>query len=174
MRIFKLYYDKDSEEQWINEMAMQGWALEKFCLGFYTFVPSKPGEYIYQIDLLESWAGYKDDFSTFMEELGVEVISQWYRWIYLRKAASGGKFELYTDMESKLRQYQRILHFFIVGAILEFLCLLLEINGALQLQEPLVWFLTLFIAFIFLVFMYSILKCRRKIQQLKHTFKRNN
>ena len=169
MRIFKIYYDKDSEEQWINEMAMQGWAFEKFSLGFYTFVPCKPGEYIYQIDLLDNWAGNTENFSSFMEELGVEIVSQWYRWVYLRKLASDGKFEMYTDTESKLKQYRRMLHFFTVGALLELLCLLVEINGAIQLQNPLYWVFSLLVALLMLVFIHVIFKCRGKIQQLKNS-----
>ncbi len=168
MRIFKLYYDKDSEEQWINEMAKQGWALEKFFLGYYTFVPCKPGEYIYQIDLLDSWTGDKQNFFSFMEEVGVEVVAQWYRWVYLRKQASEGRFELYTDTESKLRQYRRMLHFFLVGAFIETLCLFVEIKSIIQLQNLISWIFCLAIALLLFAFLHVAWKCGRKIQQLKN------
>ncbi len=167
MRIFKLYFDKDSEEKWINEMAAKGWAFEKFFLGFYTFVPCKPGEYLYQIDLLDNWVGDTENFSSFMEEVGVEVVSQWYRWVYLRKLASDGNFEMYTDTSSKIRQYQRIMNFFIVGAVLEALCLWTEINAVIHSQSPVFIGLTLFIALILFAFIHLIFKCRWKIQELK-------
>lgn len=167
MRIFKLYIDKDSEENWINDMVRKGWAFQSFFLGFYTFVPCKPGEYIYQIDLLDSWVGDKDNFSSFMEELGVEVICQWYRWVYLRKMASDGSFEMYTDASSKIRQYQRIMNFFMVGALLESLCLWVELRAFLEVKSPLFFFFCLLVAVILFAFISLIIKCRSKIQQLK-------
>ena len=48
---FRLYYDKDKEQDWLMEMVNRGWAVKKFFLGFYTFEPCEPGEYIYQIKL---------------------------------------------------------------------------------------------------------------------------
>ncbi|HHV12200.1 MAG TPA: DUF2812 domain-containing protein [Clostridiales bacterium] len=168
MTIFKLYFDKDAEEAWINDMSQKGWAFEKFFLGFYTFVPCKPGEYLYQIDLLESWAGDRDYFSNFMEELNIQVVSQWYRWVYLRKKASEGAFEMYTDPESKIRQYRRLMHFYIAGALLETWCLWLEFTAAIKLMAPTYWLFTLLVALMLLVFLRMIVKCNRKIQQLKN------
>ncbi len=51
---WKLYFDKDLEESWLNQLAQQGWGLTSFCLGRYTFEPIEPGEYIYRVDLLPS------------------------------------------------------------------------------------------------------------------------
>lgn len=45
---WKLYFDKDLEESWLNQLAQQGWGLTSFCLGRYTFEPIEPGEYIYR------------------------------------------------------------------------------------------------------------------------------
>lgn len=30
MKKFKLYFDKDKEEKWLNEMSLQGWAMREF------------------------------------------------------------------------------------------------------------------------------------------------
>ena len=49
---FKLTYDKDDEQDWLNAYCQQGWAMSSFFLGLVTFVRCQPGEYIYQIDLL--------------------------------------------------------------------------------------------------------------------------
>ena len=106
---FKLYYDKDEEEEWLKKMSLNGWAFKKFFLGFYTFEPCEPGEYNYQIDLLDNWNGNKADYASFMEDAGVEVISQWWRWVYLQKKTEDGPFEMYTDTESKIAQYKKII-----------------------------------------------------------------
>ena len=31
---FRLYFDKDAETKWLNEMAEQGWAMKSFFAGF--------------------------------------------------------------------------------------------------------------------------------------------
>ena len=41
---FRLYYDKDRETEWLNEMAADGWALKSFFAGFYKFEPCEKGE----------------------------------------------------------------------------------------------------------------------------------
>ena len=47
---FRLYFDKDKETAWLNEMSRRGWAMNGFFAGFYRFEKCDPGEYIYQID----------------------------------------------------------------------------------------------------------------------------
>lgn len=167
MKRFKLYYDKDEEQDWLQKMALDGWALKNFFLGVYTFVPCEPGEYIYQIDLLDNWSGDKNDFAAFMEDSGVEVVSQWYRWVYLRKKADDGPFEMYTDIESKIGQYNRIKKFFQVALIVEVICFFIEIIAAVNTGNPAFWFLTILIGSIVLAFLRVVWKCSWKIEQLK-------
>ncbi len=147
-------------------MSSDGWALNNFFLGVYTFVPCEPGEYIYQIDLLDEH-GDKKDFFAFLEDSGVEVVSQWYRWIYLRKKAEEGPFEMYTDIDSKINQYRRIKNFFQAFLILEVICFLIEINAALTTRKPLFWFFTMLIGIIVLAFLRMVWKCEWKIEQLE-------
>ena len=49
---WKFYFDKDKEEQWLNEMAAKGWSMKSFFAGRYTFEQTQPGEYLYQVELL--------------------------------------------------------------------------------------------------------------------------
>lgn len=167
MKKFKLYYDKDEEQDWLQKMALDGWALKNFFLGVYTFVPCEPGEYIYQIDLLDNWSGDKNDFAAFMEDSGVEVVSQWYRWVYLRKKANDGPFEMYTDIESKIDQYNRIKKFFQVILIVEVICFFIEIIAAVNTGNPTFWFFTILLGSFVLAFLRVVWKCSWKIEQLK-------
>lgn len=139
-----------------------------FFLGIYHFEPCEQGEYIYQVDLLSSWSGNKKDFASFMEDSGVEVVSQWYRWVFLRKKASEGPFEMYTDNESKIKQYSRIRNFFSVVLIVEILCFIDELYFALQTKSFALWGFVGLIGIIILAFLNMVLKCRWKIQQLKN------
>ncbi len=164
---FRWYYDKDAEEAWLKKMSLKGWAFKKFWLGFYSFEASEPGEYNYQIDLLDNWSGDKKEFADFMEEAGVEVISQWYRWVYLRKKAVDGPFEMYTDRASKIAQYKRIKHFFRLALIVEAICFFIELNAALRTGSTFFYGFTILIALIVLVFLRMIWKCQWRIEELQ-------
>lgn len=124
---FKLYYDKDKETVWLNQMASEGWALKSFFAGFYKFEPCGKGEYIYQIDLGDTLYSVSDEYRELMGELGVEIVVLWGYWIILRKRAADGPFELYTDVESKIEHYRKIRRMFKAVTILELIGLFMEI-----------------------------------------------
>ena len=67
-------------------------------------------QYLYRIELLENMPSHPESqaYLRFLEENGVEFVSSYLRWVYLRKPASEGAFDLYTDMDSKIKHYRRI------------------------------------------------------------------
>lgn len=166
MKKFRLYYDKDAEQNWLQKMSSNGWALKNYFLGIYTFVPCEPDEYIYQIDLLDS-CGDEKDFLAFLEDSGVEVVSRWYRWVYLRKKTEDGPFEMYTDIDSKINQYSKIKKFFQMVLILEVICFFIEFSAALTSKSLLYWSFTILIGIIVLAFLRMVWKCQWKIEQLR-------
>lgn len=170
MRKFRLYFDKDTEQDWIMEMSNQGWAFQTFFLGVYTFKTSEPGEYTYQIDLLDDWTGDKKDFSEFMEDSGVEVVAQWYRWVYLRKKTVDGPFEMYTDIESKIMQYKRIKNFFSIALILEFIIFIVEFMAAIRTRKTIFVIITILIGLIVFILFHNVLKCKEKIEELENGY----
>ena len=118
---FRIYFDKDKEELWLNEMAGAGWAMTDFFLGFYRFEPCEPGEYIYQIDLFTENKQHMthEEYLSIIEESGAEYVCRWFWWGFFRRRAELGDFQLYTDVDSRLEQLQRIFRFFRLGLILE-------------------------------------------------------
>ena len=132
MTKFKLYFDKDKETEWLNEMAEQGHAMTGFFLGFYRFERCSPGEYIYQIDITPGLYRVTDDYREFMEETGVEIVALWGYWVILRKKANEGRFELYTDADSMIHHYQKIRKMFAAVTILEIICFLGEVFAAVS------------------------------------------
>ena len=46
-----------------------------------------------------------------VEGTGIEHMASYMRWVYFRKKADGKPFELYTDLDSKIRQLKRINRF---------------------------------------------------------------
>lgn len=126
---FRLYYDKDKETDWLNEMSARGWALESFFLGFCMFEKCEKGEYLYQIDFHSEFGGSRE-YREFMQEMGIEVVENWGFWAVLRKPASEGEFQLYTDAESKISHYSKIRKMFKLGAIIEIICIWIEFTVA--------------------------------------------
>lgn len=170
MKKYRLYFDKDTEQDWLMEMSNLGWAFKSFFLGLYTFKPSEPGEYIYQIDLLDDWSGDNKDFSEFMEDSGVEVVSQWYRWVYLRKRAGDGPFEMYTDAESKIMQYKKMEKFFTVVLIIELIVFVMEFMAAMRTRSVVFVIITILIGLIVFIISHNLLKCKEKIRQLEKEY----
>ena len=127
MKKFRLYFDKDKETVWLNQLAKEGYALKKFFAGIYTFEACTPGTYTYQIDLGNKLFSVSDDYREFMNESGIEIVSCWGYWIFLRKLASEGEFQLYTDVDSNIEHYTKIKLMFKIVAIIELICTFIEI-----------------------------------------------
>lgn len=133
---YRYYVDKDKEQDWLNDMADRGWALEHFFGGFYTFVSCRPGEYYYQIDMLDNWTGGSDNYQEFMQDLNIELVAKWWRWVFLRKRKADGVFEeLYTDADSKIASYKKMRNFYKIMNIIILLSLNYDIVCFIYFQE---------------------------------------
>lgn len=129
---FRLYFDKDEETAWLNEMSKEGWAMERFFAGLYRFERCEPGKYLYQVDFGEKLFAITEEYREFMEEAGVEVLQPWGYWIILRKPASEGKFELYTDVDSSIEHYSKICKMFKVVLVVEIIVLFFELYAGMK------------------------------------------
>lgn len=167
MTKFRLYFDKDKETVWLNELAAKGYALTSFFAGFYTFEKTEPGEYIYQIDLGEKLFAVTDDYRSFMEETGVEIVDNWGYWVFLRKKAAEGEFELYTDVDSQIEHYTKIRNMFKVVSIIELICFIVEIICCIQSNEPALIFCVILIGVLAFVCIKATFRTNRTIAQLK-------
>jgi len=166
MTKFRLYLDKDKETAWINEMAQSGFALKSFFAGFYTFENCEPGEYIYQIDFGNKFFSVNDDYRDFMEENNIEIVCLWGYWIILRKHADQGEFVLYTDVDSSIDHYTKILKMFKVVTIIELICFMIEIIGAMN-GAAIGFFGMFLIGAIVVAMMRATLSTKRLISELK-------
>lgn len=106
----KLFWDYEKEEKWLNEMSAKGLALSDHSWCSYVFTETPNNEYTYRIELLDNMPTHLESIAyiKFLEENGVECISTYVRWVYLRKKSSEGAFDIYTDLESKIKHYKRI------------------------------------------------------------------
>lgn len=111
MKKRKVFFNYQKEEKWINEMAKEGWHLENYTFACYIFEKGAPGEYDYCIELLED--GPKTEkgkaYLAFMEEAGIEYVTNSANWAYFRKKATEEPFVIYTDYLSRKKHLQRII-----------------------------------------------------------------
>ena len=142
---FKLYFDKDKETQWLNEMSQKGWAMTGFFAGFYRFEPCEKGKYTYQIDFGNEFFSVSDDYREFMSDSDIEIIQSWGFWVFLRKLSSKGEFQLYTDVDSQIEHYKKIRNMFKAVTVIELICLFIELFSASMTNSPLLW------SFVFLI-----------------------
>lgn len=111
---YRYYADYEREEKWVNEMAAQGWHLEKSILGRFTFVKGEPGAFIYRNELVNLATEEKKDYFEFLEDSGIMIIHEFAGWVYMKKPAADGPFELYTDSKSKISYYKRLFNIFLI------------------------------------------------------------
>ena len=154
----------------LNEMVSKGWALNNFFLGVYTFEKCKENEFVYKIDLMDSFSGTKSsmDYIKFVEETGAEYVSAWGRWVFFRKPASEGTFELYTDVDSQIKLYQKIRTMMAIVAIFEFVIAFSQVYNLNRVNVSIGYYsMTGVLFFLGSGLGYAALKAHSKIKELQ-------
>lgn len=119
-------WDFDKEERWLNEMALQGWVLDGVGWCTYYFKKCEPGEYTVRLEMHPS----DDAYVNFMEDTGAEYVGRMVMWIYFRKKAADGAFDLFSDIDSKIAHLDRIGKMLAVIGGLNLLCAVMNaMNG---------------------------------------------
>ena len=91
-------WEFEKEEEWLNEMAMNGWVLDSVGFCKYNFVRCEPGEYTVRIEMHK----YDQAYVNFVEETGAEFIDRMVMWMYFRKKTEKGPFDLLSDIDSRV------------------------------------------------------------------------
>lgn len=104
----KTFTDFSAEEAWLNEMSAKGQALVAYRgMSGYTFVAAEPGAWQYAIEILGGKGTTRDNYLSFLKDVGIEVVSIYACRAYLRKKNDGVPFELHSDLKSRLEQAQK-------------------------------------------------------------------
>jgi len=106
-------WDFDKEEQWLNEMAAKGLVLVSVGFCKYEFEDCVPGEYRVCLQLLDKLPRHPEmqKYIEFMEETGAEHVGSFTRWVYFRKKADEGSFEVFSDNASRVKYLTSIVSF---------------------------------------------------------------
>ena len=104
--VYRLFaeWSFDKEEEWINSMAQEGWTLKKVGFCKYEFERTEPGEYITRLALHDA----DEEYMELMRESGAEYVGRVLQWLYFRKKAELGEFELFSDIDSRIAHLNRI------------------------------------------------------------------
>lgn len=167
MRKFKWFWawQDEDEEAWLREMSNQGWHLSGIGIPtVYSFKSGKPEDYVYRLDYRSHWKMDKEDYLQLFGDAGWEYVEEMAGWHYFRQLAQpDDTLEIYTDAESKIEKYQRLLAFL-------WILMLPLLIGLINLRtRPYDWisFVYVFIAVIFVLYVYAIVKIWVRINQLK-------
>lgn len=161
-RLF-MAWEHEKEEAWLAEMEAQGWHLETVQAVRYTFVKGEPDQYQYRLEMLPELPGHPKsvEYLGFLEELGVEVVASYLRWVYFRKKNDGTPFEIYSDNASRIRHLQRIQQLMIAALCIEVVAVVL-----LSWDSGL-WSAKLVPAVFACALGHGIVQLRRRIRQLE-------
>lgn len=97
-------WDFEKEEEWLNEMARNGWVLDGVGFCSYRFRRCQPEEYIVRLEMHSPDEAYL----RFMEDTGAEYVGRMTKWIYFRKKSEEGPFDLFSDIDSRVAHLDRI------------------------------------------------------------------
>jgi len=164
-------WNDDKEEAWLAEMAQQGLHLEKIDLpGQYTFRVGEPGNYVYRLDFQTMQSKDRDSYLQLFEDAGWEHIGDMGGWVYFRHAVNGGEIpEIFSDLDSKLGKYQRLMTYLII--FLPIMTIILPSVTASERYGPFFVILEALSAALILLFALALVQIFRRINKLKATGK---
>jgi hypothetical protein len=108
-------WEDEQEEAWLGQMARQGWHLVKpGIFGRYTFAAGEGRDMVYRLDFISD--PKKDEsYLQLFQDAGWEHVGVLGGWQYFRKQAEQGKeSEIFTDNDSKIAKYQRLLLYLVI------------------------------------------------------------
>ncbi len=97
-------WDFEKEERWLNEMALSGWVLDKVGFAKFEFISCEPGEYTVRLEMHP----HDEEYLRFMEETDAQYIGRMVQWIYFRKKTADGEFNIFSDLDSRIKHLKTI------------------------------------------------------------------
>ena len=157
-------WDDEKEETWLGEMARQGWHLQVVRpVGNYTFEAGEPRDVAYRLDFFTDHKN-KESYLQLFQDAGWEHVGEYGSWQYFRKPVLEGEPpEIFTDNESKIKKYQRVM---VLLAVL--LPIYIPMLNSLNRRPGILFGIMTFIVFVIMVlFGYSLAMLLRRINQLR-------
>lgn len=116
-------WDFDKEEEWLNQMSAKGFQLTSVSFNKFEFEDGAPGKYLYRLELLDQFPGSAEGRRSIssLEDTGAEYVGSVLRWVIFRKEAALGRFNLFSDTESRLKHLKRLQILLLITGVSVFL-----------------------------------------------------
>jgi hypothetical protein len=161
LRKYKWFWpwQDDVEEAWLRDMSQRGWHLSDVGLPcVYVFESGNSEDVVYRLDYPSSYKLDREDYLQLFKDANWEFIEERTGWYYFRQPAqSDEELEIYTDAESKISKYQRLLLFAVI-ILLPLIVSMINTRGGF-------WFFIIFP--LFLIWVYIFARIWIRINQLK-------
>jgi len=113
-RVFWAWQDQ-KEEEWLRNMSNQGWHLQKPGNFFFTFIKGKPEDVVYKMDFHILNKNERNEYAKIFDDAGWEDVGSVSNWHYFRiPAKEGGNPDIFSDTESRLDKYRRLIIFLLI------------------------------------------------------------
>lgn len=167
MKTFKVFWawQDEQEEAWLRKMSLQGWHLRELTFPtVYTFERGTPQDLIYRMDFITS-STKRDEYFQLFRDAGWVHLGQMGGWQYFRKASVDGSApEIYTDAESKMQKYGRLLAILIVFLPIMMINFRTVGEHAENLPGMIFWIIYLVIYFLYI---FALIKIGMRVITLK-------
>jgi len=169
--VFKAIFawEDEKEEKWLEEMAANGWRLEKVYPYVYKFRRSEPETIVYRLDYMSSMEKNYQEYLNLFKDAGWELLASYAGWHYFRiKPQNDQVPEIYNSDRAKAQKYRRVL--FIAIPLF-----MITLNPAIQLIDRTVHAEHLLLRILFDVFfwivilfgIYAVIRIWLKIRKLE-------
>ena len=159
-------WQDEQEEAWLRSMSQKGWHLSSMGLPcIYRFRAGEPRDYVYRLDYQIHKKGDQQDYLQLFHDAGWEHLGQMTAWHYFRKEVEEGEaLEIYTDVESKVAKYQRVLAY-----LAFFVVILIAVSHSIWSDIPYSWWVIFRVIYLLVMgcLIFSIVRLVLKIRQLR-------
>lgn len=170
-KIYKLFFawQHEKEEKWLNKMSSRGLQLANVGFCSYVFNEGPPDEYTYRLELLNELPSHAKSvtYINFLEETGAEHIGSFFRWVYFRKKTSDGEFDLYSDIDSKIKHFNRIRTLIFIVGMLNVMPFINEVNNYFRQDSPLISVISIIQLLLITLLSIGAISITKKIGRLK-------
>lgn len=106
----KIFFDIEKEIKWLNKMSSNGYKLTNRSWFSYIFEECEPDKYIYQVEKRSFIStSENEDYIVFLNSFNIRLICSQFGWFYFEKDNDGNKFELFSDSDSKIKHYKKLI-----------------------------------------------------------------
>lgn len=136
--IWKVFFDYEKEEAWVNDMASKGLSLVGYSPLRYVFEKTEAMKYQYRIELLSKLPSHPESetYLEFLEDNGVKMVASSFRWIFLRKAGDGIEFDLNSSLKTKMNHYLLVMKMLVPIWLLNIFSIIVNLVQFLIYFEP--------------------------------------